>query len=108
MRVNTINAINQTKYLRKNDLERNRTLRNTKSSSVTVNQPAFKGFNGKIVGGLLGAGLAGIGLLATVATGGLAAAALLAVTETGGAVIGGAVGDAITGKDDDDDDDKKR
>ena len=68
-------------------------------------QVAFKGFLGKITGGALGAGFAGLCALATMATpvGWVAAAALL-TAEAGGAVIGGAIGDKISGKDEEEQD----
>lgn len=76
----------------------------TDVSGEQVQQPSFKGFSGKAVGGLLGAGFAGLCALATMATPvGWIAAATLVASEAGGAVIGGAIGDKITGKDEDDD-----
>lgn len=101
MRINPINSINQTMCQRKNNSVRNNISQNQNVSLTTADKLTFKGFGGKVAGGLIGAGLAGLGVLATVATGGLAGIALFAVAETGGAVIGGAVGDAITGKDKD-------
>lgn len=64
------------------------------------NQIAFKSTIGKVAGGALGAAGAGLFTLASMATGGIFAAIALIAAETGGAVIGGAIGDAVTGDDD--------
>lgn len=106
-----INAINTASYL--NQTKKNRVRQNvqtsllTSSDNVTTEQIAFKGMLGKCAGGILGAGFAGLCALAAMATpAGWIAAATLIASEAGGAVVGGAIGDKITGKDEEEDKDK--
>lgn len=95
MRVNSVNMVQSGNLSR---------LRNVKVQSITKNTSdlgkdnvTFKGSIGKVAGGALGAGLCAIAAMATPV--GWVAAATLIAAETGGAILGGAVGDAIEGKD---------
>lgn len=98
MRVNSVNMVQSGNLSR---------LRNVKVQSITKNTSdlgkdnvTFKGSIGKVAGGALGAGGAGLCAIAAMATPvGWVAAATLIAAETGGAILGGAVGDAIEGKD---------
>ena len=64
-------------------------------------QLAFKGFGGKITGGLTGAGIAGLCALSALTPVGWLATLTFVAAEAGGALIGGAIGDKLTGKDED-------
>ena len=98
MRVNSVNMVQSGNLSR---------LRNVKVQSITKNTSdlgkdnvTFKGSIGKVAGGALGAGVAGLCAIAAMATPvGWVAAATLIAAETGGAILGGAVGDALEGKD---------
>lgn len=103
MKVHSINTVNQTLHQRKSNFKPNRFSQSTKLNSPIKYQPSFKGVEGKFVGGCIGAGVAAIGFLDIVATGGLGTMILMALTQTGGFVAGSAVGGAITKPDDDDD-----
>ena len=103
MKVNAINSASYLNYTKKNQARQNvRTNLIAPSDNTASGQLAFKGMIGKCTGGILGAGFAGLCALATMATpvGWIAAATFLA-SEAGGAVIGGAIGDKISGKDED-------
>lgn len=98
MRVNSVNMVQSGNWS---------ALRNAKAQSITKktsdlgrDNVTFKGSMGKLTGGALGAGIAGLCAVAAMATPvGWVAAATLVAAETGGAILGGALGDAIEGKD---------
>ena len=102
MRINAINTFSNPDYRKRNQVIRKTqftNLQHTKSSNDNV---TFKGLIGKIGGGGIGAGIAGLCAIASMATpvGWLAIATLVA-SEAGGAVLGGIIGDKIEDKDED-------
>ena len=100
MRINSVLTVPAKNFSKQHRTELQSKCQNV--SEINNNSIAFKGFMGKTTGGLIGAGVAGLCTLAAMATpvGWVAAAALVA-SEAGGAIIGGAIGDKIEGKDDD-------
>ena len=102
MRINAINTFSNQDYKKRNQVNRKTQLGNLQHQKLNENNVAFKGFIGKISGGGIGAGIAGLCALASMATpAGWIALATLVASEAGGALIGGVIGDKIEGKDDD-------
>lgn len=103
MRINAVNISLYQTYGKANQAKRpvksNFKVQTQNSANDNI---AFKGVIGKVSGGGIGAGIAGLCAIASMATpvGWVAAATLLAA-EAGGAVVGGILGDKIEGKDDD-------
>lgn len=103
MRINSIGTY-QTQSVLQRNVVKNNIRHSDEIGSVDKEQLAFKGYGGKVFGGIFGAGLAGLCTLAAMATpvGWAAAVTTLLTSEIGGAVIGGAVGDKIEGKTEED------
>ena len=77
---------------------------NSKSNNINFsnsNNITFNGIKGRVIGGAIGASLAGLGTIIALANPvGLVAAATLAAAEVGGAIVGGKVGDIIENEED--------
>ena len=102
MRINAINTFSNQDYRKRNQVNRKTQLGNLQHQKLNENNVAFKGLIGKVGGGGIGAGIAGLCALASMATPvGWVALATLVASEAGGAIIGGVIGDKIEGKDDD-------
>lgn len=102
MRINAVDVSPYQTYGKANQAKRSvKSNFKVQTQNLADDNIAFRGLLGKVGGGGIGAGLAGLCALASMATpvGWIAAATLLAA-ETGGAVVGGIIGDKIEGKDD--------